>query len=151
MYKKDYMHGILTDCSKLRLSVLNSTKTAYSAFVLEADNFFENYSFTPSRDNSSTSNASGRDRFCCQVFLKVGRLFQDILLADCWYRGNIGITICFQRKSQRKRQRHGCRTLWGWDTRGCRADRVQTRHSNDLRTWYACQRWPGIALACLQE
>ncbi|BCR88017.1 putative DNA repair protein rad9 [Aspergillus chevalieri] len=55
----------------LRLSVLNSTKTAYSAFVLEADSFFENYTFSPSSDISSASRSNRRpDRFCCQIYLK---------------------------------------------------------------------------------
>ncbi|EYE97531.1 putative DNA repair protein rad9 [Aspergillus ruber CBS 135680] len=55
----------------LRLSVLNSTKTAYSAFVLEADDFFEKYSFSPNKDISSASSSNRRpDRFCCQIYLK---------------------------------------------------------------------------------
>ncbi|KAE8372730.1 Rad9-domain-containing protein [Aspergillus bertholletiae] len=51
----------------LRLSVLNSTKTAYAAFVFEADGFFESYSF----DMPWDSRKAGRpDRFCCQLYIK---------------------------------------------------------------------------------
>ncbi|KAE8364889.1 Rad9-domain-containing protein [Aspergillus caelatus] len=53
----------------LRLSVLNSTKTAYAAFVLEADTFFESYSFDMPR--GSRASRTGRpDRFCCQLYIK---------------------------------------------------------------------------------
>ncbi|KAG2413670.1 hypothetical protein HFD88_002859 [Aspergillus terreus] len=49
----------------LRLSVLNSSKTAYSAFVFDSDSFFESFSF---------GVASGRnphpDKFCCEIYLK---------------------------------------------------------------------------------
>lgn len=62
--------NILTEGFQLRLSVLDSTKTAYSAFALEADSFFENYSF--SLNTASSSN--GRSiRFSCQLYLKVGK------------------------------------------------------------------------------
>ncbi|KAE8351092.1 Rad9-domain-containing protein [Aspergillus coremiiformis] len=50
----------------LRLSVLNSTKTAYSAFVFEADRFFESYSF----DMPRASRNARSERFCCQLYLK---------------------------------------------------------------------------------
>ncbi|KAE8329048.1 Rad9-domain-containing protein [Aspergillus sergii] len=53
----------------LRLSVLNSTKTAYAAFVFEADTFFESYSFDMPR--GSRASRTGRpDRFCCQLYIK---------------------------------------------------------------------------------
>ncbi|KAL4897852.1 DNA repair protein rad9 [Aspergillus ambiguus] len=57
--------GIEAEYDMLRLSVLNSSKTAYTAFVFDADSFFENYSF---------GAASGRnprpDKFCCEIYLK---------------------------------------------------------------------------------
>ncbi|QMW47335.1 hypothetical protein G4B11_010814 [Aspergillus flavus] len=53
----------------LRLSVLNSTKTAYAAFVFESDTFFESYSFDMPR--GSRASRTGRpDRFCCQLYIK---------------------------------------------------------------------------------
>lgn len=70
--RKYWIADILNVWFKLRLSALNSTKTAYSAFVLEADSFFENYSFSPSRDTSSASSSNRRPyRFCCKIFLRV--------------------------------------------------------------------------------
>ncbi|KAL5359834.1 Rad9-domain-containing protein [Aspergillus floccosus] len=49
----------------LRLSVLNSSKTAYSAFVFDADSFFESYSFGVARGRNSRP-----DKFCCEIYLK---------------------------------------------------------------------------------
>lgn len=65
------MEYILTDRGiQLRLSVLNSTKTAYAAFVFESDTFFESYSFDMPR--GSRASRTGRpDRFCCQLYIKV--------------------------------------------------------------------------------
>ena len=63
------MDAKLTE-SKLRLSALNSTKTGYSAFVFEADKFFENYSFIINKDGPASRNVRS-DRFCCQIYLKV--------------------------------------------------------------------------------
>ena len=57
---------------KLRLSALNSTKTAYTAFVLDASEFFDEYSFTVGRGNATAKNAHP-DRFCCQIYLKVSK------------------------------------------------------------------------------
>lgn len=62
--------NLLTGGFQLRLSVLNSTKTAYSAFLLEADSFFENYSFNP---NTASSSNGHSNRFCFQVYLKVSK------------------------------------------------------------------------------
>ncbi|KAE8151282.1 Rad9-domain-containing protein [Aspergillus avenaceus] len=53
----------------LRLSVLNPTKTAYTAFVFEADTFFESYSFALPRNGTSSRDARP-DRFCCQLYIK---------------------------------------------------------------------------------
>ncbi|KAK1148627.1 hypothetical protein N8T08_008512 [Aspergillus melleus] len=53
----------------LRLSVLNPTKTSYSAFALEADSFFQDYSFGVLRDANSARTGQSR-KFCCQVYLK---------------------------------------------------------------------------------
>ncbi|RAH40528.1 putative DNA repair protein rad9 [Aspergillus brunneoviolaceus CBS 621.78] len=52
----------------LRLSVLNSTKTAYAAFAFDADKFFESYSFGVDRRNMSAGVQS--HKFCCQVLIK---------------------------------------------------------------------------------
>lgn len=52
---------------QLRLSVLNSSKTAYSAFVFDADSFFESYSF-----GAASGRSSNPDKFCCEIYLKVG-------------------------------------------------------------------------------
>ncbi|OJJ46704.1 hypothetical protein ASPZODRAFT_2130135 [Penicilliopsis zonata CBS 506.65] len=53
----------------LRLSTLNSTRTAYSAFGLEADKFFQSYAFSR-RIEDETARADPLDRFCCQIYLK---------------------------------------------------------------------------------
>lgn len=66
---KQKMPAELTE-SKLRLSALNSTKTGYSAFVFEADKYFENYSFVISKEGPASRNVRS-DRFCCQIYLKV--------------------------------------------------------------------------------
>ncbi|KAJ5896361.1 uncharacterized protein N7473_005760 [Penicillium subrubescens] len=50
----------------LRLSALNSTKTAFASFACEREVFFEAYSFTVRR--SAASN--GGDRFYCQILIK---------------------------------------------------------------------------------
>lgn len=71
-------------CIKLRLSVLNSAKTSYTAFALEADSFFQDYSFGILRDANS-ARLGQSNKFCCQVYLKV-RLFRTWL--------QICITIC---------------------------------------------------------
>ena len=56
---------------QLRLSVLNSTKTAYSAFAFDSEGFFETYSFSL----GTISSAGRSNRFCCQVYIKVGISF----------------------------------------------------------------------------
>ncbi|KAL4871847.1 hypothetical protein BDV12DRAFT_183421 [Aspergillus spectabilis] len=50
----------------LRLSALNLSKTAYSAFAFEAENFFERYEFGLGR----RSRSSDAGKFSCQVYLK---------------------------------------------------------------------------------
>lgn len=62
---------------QLRLSALNSTKTAFASFACEREVFFEAYSFNvcrggraSSQQQSTGSSASG-DRFYCQIYLKV--------------------------------------------------------------------------------
>ncbi|KAJ5569730.1 uncharacterized protein N7459_009160 [Penicillium hispanicum] len=54
----------------LRLSALNSTKTAFASFVCEKEQFFESYSFSMRRDGRSSYQSQGRDRFYCQILLK---------------------------------------------------------------------------------
>jgi cell cycle checkpoint control protein RAD9A len=56
---------------KLRLSALNSTKTAFASFVCEKESFFEAYSFNVRRDVRSSSGSTAGDRFYCQILLKV--------------------------------------------------------------------------------
>ncbi|KAL4917314.1 Rad9-domain-containing protein [Aspergillus aurantiobrunneus] len=55
--------GIEGEHDLLRLSALNSSKTAYSAFVFEAESFFERYGFGLGGD-------TGAGKFSCQVYLK---------------------------------------------------------------------------------
>ncbi|KAL4785157.1 Rad9-domain-containing protein [Aspergillus varians] len=55
--------GIEAENGLLRLSALNSSKTAYSAFVFEPESFFERYNFA-----GSLSSSTGK--FSCQVYLK---------------------------------------------------------------------------------
>ncbi|KAL5339572.1 Rad9-domain-containing protein [Aspergillus crustosus] len=50
----------------LRLSALNLSKTAYSAFAFEAETFFEKYEFGSERRSRSSDVA----KFSCQVLLK---------------------------------------------------------------------------------
>ncbi|XHG02437.1 hypothetical protein AWENTII_005788 [Aspergillus wentii] len=64
--KFDESVSIEAEYDLLRLSALNLTKTAYSAFVFEADKFFENYSF----EMNNPPRGSRPDRFCCQILLK---------------------------------------------------------------------------------
>ncbi|KAJ5907537.1 Rad9/Ddc1 [Penicillium taxi] len=53
----------------LRLSALNSTKTAFASFVCARESFFEAYSFSVQRDGQSQYR-NYPDRFHCQVLLK---------------------------------------------------------------------------------
>ncbi|PYH87913.1 DNA repair protein rad9 [Aspergillus ellipticus CBS 707.79] len=53
----------------LRFSVLNLTKTAYSAFVCEAETFFETYSFGVAMGGGS-SRAANPNKFSCEVLIK---------------------------------------------------------------------------------
>ncbi|OJI86170.1 hypothetical protein ASPTUDRAFT_115334 [Aspergillus tubingensis CBS 134.48] len=67
--KFDDSVAIEAEIDLLRLSVLNSTKTAYSAFIFEADSFFESYSFGRVRNGSSFRTAHP-EKFSCQVLIK---------------------------------------------------------------------------------
>lgn len=69
--------AIEAESTLLRLSVINSSKTAYAAFVFDGASFFTTYSF--SHDGQSENVWS--DRFCCQVYLKV-RVAQSRALCD---------------------------------------------------------------------
>ncbi|KAL2815727.1 Rad9-domain-containing protein [Aspergillus granulosus] len=60
--------SIEAEVDLLRLSALNSSKTAYSAFAFESDDFFENYTFDTDR-YAGRSRARG-EKFSCQVHLK---------------------------------------------------------------------------------
>ncbi|KAJ5176076.1 uncharacterized protein N7482_001953 [Penicillium canariense] len=51
----------------LRLSALNSTKTAFASFACERALFFEAYSFTVPQ---STAGSGAGDRFYCQIYIK---------------------------------------------------------------------------------
>ncbi|KAL2872383.1 putative DNA repair protein rad9 [Aspergillus lucknowensis] len=52
----------------LRLSALNSSKTAYAAFAFESDSFFESYTFEPDTNAGGSRTRGGK--FSCQVYLK---------------------------------------------------------------------------------
>lgn len=56
--------------SKLRLSTLNTAKTAYASFVLDSGKFFSKYSFS-ARGGQSSSGQRYVDKFACQMYLKV--------------------------------------------------------------------------------
>ncbi|RLL93801.1 hypothetical protein CFD26_102506 [Aspergillus turcosus] len=58
--------SIEAESALLRLSVINSSKTAYAAFVLDGASFFTTYSFS---HNGQSENVRS-DRFCCQIYLK---------------------------------------------------------------------------------
>ncbi|KAJ5172639.1 Rad9/Ddc1 [Penicillium capsulatum] len=53
----------------LRLSALNSTKTAFASFACLKESFFEAYSFDVQR-NDRSSHQQGPERFYCQIYLK---------------------------------------------------------------------------------
>ncbi|RDW90758.1 putative DNA repair protein rad9 [Aspergillus mulundensis] len=55
--------GFEAEYDLLRLSALNTSKTAYSSFVFQAENFFEAYQF-------GISNNVGSRKFNCEVYLK---------------------------------------------------------------------------------
>lgn len=62
---------------QLRLSALNSTKTAFASFACDKEVFFEAYSFNVRRgsrasyQHQSTGSSASGDRFYCQIYLKV--------------------------------------------------------------------------------
>ncbi|KAL3474876.1 Rad9-domain-containing protein [Aspergillus californicus] len=51
----------------LRLSALNSSKTAYAAFIFAENKFFENYEFSSRRRNTDEFRP---EKFSCQVYIK---------------------------------------------------------------------------------
>lgn len=55
------------------LTALNSSRTAYASFALDARSFFLDYDF------DANSQASGGDRFTCQLYNKVGGVRQQTL------------------------------------------------------------------------
>ncbi|OQE32335.1 hypothetical protein PENSTE_c001G03715 [Penicillium steckii] len=57
---------------KLRLSALNSTKTAFASFVCEKDVFFESYSFQVRNDGRASfqNQNQGQERFYCQILIR---------------------------------------------------------------------------------
>ena len=57
--------------SKLRLSTLNTAKTAYASFVLDSGKFFSKYSFSARGGQQSSSGQRYVDKFACQMYLKV--------------------------------------------------------------------------------
>ncbi|KAL2834404.1 Rad9-domain-containing protein [Aspergillus cavernicola] len=63
--------AIEAEYNLLRLSALNSSKTAYSAFIFEADSFFEKYDFGLGRDSGPSQSRSSRaEKFSCQVYIR---------------------------------------------------------------------------------
>ena len=88
---------LLNTYLQLRLSALNSTKTAFASFVCEKELFFEAYSFNVRRDIRSSSGSTAGDRFYCQILLKVG-IF-EFLERTSDLTDNPGASVCFPRKS----------------------------------------------------
>ncbi|KAJ5408066.1 Rad9/Ddc1 [Penicillium cosmopolitanum] len=64
--------AIEAEHSVLRLSALNSTKTAFASFVCEKDSFFESYSFQAHADGrgSYQTQSQGSERFFCQILIR---------------------------------------------------------------------------------
>ncbi|GAM37014.1 DNA repair protein [Talaromyces pinophilus] len=54
----------------LRLSTLNTAKTAYASFVLDSGKFFSKYSFSARGGQQSSSGQRYVDKFACQMYLK---------------------------------------------------------------------------------
>jgi len=61
---RTHINGRLT-CRQLTLTALNSSRTGYASFALDAKTFFIDYAF------DATSSAKGGDRFTCQLLNKV--------------------------------------------------------------------------------
>ncbi|KAL4807116.1 Rad9-domain-containing protein [Aspergillus unguis] len=61
--------GIEAERDLLRLSALNSSKTAYSSFAFDPETFFERYEWGLSR-NASSSRTASAEKFSCEVFLR---------------------------------------------------------------------------------
>ncbi|KAN0076474.1 Rad9 domain containing protein [Elaphomyces granulatus] len=59
--------SIEAEYDQLRLSALNSTKTAYSSFLFDANKFFSRFSFSIRRGDPRNPSS---DRFSCQIYLK---------------------------------------------------------------------------------
>ncbi|KAJ5112458.1 Rad9/DDC1 [Penicillium argentinense] len=64
--------AIEAEHDRLRLSALNSTKTAFASFVCEKEAFFESYSFNVRRDSRSRYESPSEDseRFYCQILIR---------------------------------------------------------------------------------
>ncbi|MCJ1304496.1 hypothetical protein MMC08_007308, partial [Hypocenomyce scalaris] len=56
--------------SKLILTALNSSKSAYASFALESSVFFEKYEFSASPSRGQRSGSDGEGRFTCQIYNK---------------------------------------------------------------------------------
>ena len=55
---------------QIRLSTLNTAKTAYASFVLDSGKFFSKYNFS-ARGGQQSSGQRHVDKFACQMYLKV--------------------------------------------------------------------------------
>ncbi|CAI7600904.1 unnamed protein product [Penicillium pancosmium] len=64
--------AIEAEHSVLRLSALNSTKTAFASFVCEKDSFFESYSLQARADGRASyqTQSQGSERFFCQILIR---------------------------------------------------------------------------------
>ncbi|KAJ5974230.1 Rad9/Ddc1 [Penicillium waksmanii] len=64
--------AIEAEHSVLRLSALNSTKTAFASFVCEKDSFFESYSFQARADGRASYQTQSQvsERFFCQILIR---------------------------------------------------------------------------------
>ncbi|KAH8691291.1 putative DNA repair protein rad9 [Talaromyces proteolyticus] len=54
----------------LRLSTLNTAKTAYVSFVFDSEKFFSKYSFSLRKDANASGTSQSLHRFSCQIYLK---------------------------------------------------------------------------------
>ncbi|KAJ5776837.1 hypothetical protein N7520_000083 [Penicillium odoratum] len=59
----------------LRMSALNSTKTAFASFVLDKEEFFQEYDFSVSKTSGFSFHSEDGDRFYCQIMIKVFLIF----------------------------------------------------------------------------
>jgi cell cycle checkpoint control protein RAD9A len=63
---------------QLVLTALNSSKSAYASFSLDATVFFEKYNFNPSTAKGRQSLDDDEARFTCQLYNKVRLHFEDL-------------------------------------------------------------------------